>query len=381
MKTKILGVLIAGILMLTACGSTTPSAPDAATVNTMVAQTLAVLVTSMAQTQQAAPVLLPTNSPTTPLFPTLTFTPSPQPTATNTPTVASTATKNPSSCNKAAFVADVTIPDRTTYYAGTSFTKTCRLSNAGTCTWDSGYRVVFVNGDAMGAPASATLNKTVAPGQTVDISVTMTAPSAVREYAGYWMLQSGNGGLFGIGADGTGKFYVDIKVISGTPTATKTPGTGTPTATLAYFAVRNVVITASPTTYSGVCPTTITVTGNITVNKAGTVKYHFVRSDGSSSEIKTLTFTAGGSQAISDSFQTSTTGYDTVYIDEPNHQSLGSAPYTITCNVPTATSTPTKAPTSTPTATSTPTTVPPATETPIPPTPTDTSTPEPTATT
>lgn len=374
MKTKILGVLIAGLLMLTACGTTTPAAPDAATVNTMVAQTLVVLVTSMAQTQQAAPVLLPTNSPTSPLFPTLTFTPSPPPTATNTSTAVSTATKNPSSCNKAAFVADVSIPDRTPYYAGTSFTKTWRLSNAGTCTWDSSYRVVFVNGDAMGAPASATLNKTVEPGQTVDISVTMTAPSAVREYAGYWMLQSGNGGLFGIGADGTGKFYVDIKVISGTPTATKTPGTGTPTATLAYFAVRNVVITASPATYSGVCPTTITVTGNITVNKAGTVKYHFVRSDGSSSEIKTLTFTAGGSQAISDSYQASTTGYDTVYIDEPNHQTLGYASYTITCNVPTATST------ATPTITSTPTTAPTATETPVPPTPTDTNTPEPTAT-
>lgn len=370
MKTKILGVLIAGIMILTACASPTPAAPDAATVNTMVAQTLSALVTVMAQTQQAPPLILPTISPTEAIIPTLTETPSPQPTAT---VATATATQNLANCNKAAFVSDVTIPDRTPFYAGSTFTKTWRLSNVGTCTWDSGYRVVFVNGDAMGAPASAVLSKTVAPGQTVDISVTMTAPSAVREYAGYWMLQSSNGGLFGIGADGTGKFYVDIKVISGTPTATRTPGTGTPTATLTYFAVRAVAISASPSTFSGVCPTTINVTGTLTVNRAGTVKYHFVRSDGSVSSVKTLTFTAGGSQAITDSYSASATGSDAVYIDEPNHQLMGSAPYTITCGTATATSTATTASTATPTATSTPT------DTPTP-TPTDTETPTPTST-
>ena len=359
MKTKLLGVLIAGILILTACASPTPAAPDAATVNTMVAQTLAVLVTSMAQTQQVTPIL-----PTEPLFPTLTYTPSLQPTATNTPTVAPTATQNQANCNKAGYVTDVTIADRTPFYAGTSFTKTWRLSNVGTCTWDSGYRVVFVNGDAMGAPASATLNKTVAPGQTVDVSVTMTAPAQVREYAGYWMLQSNNGTLFGIGPDANGKFYVDIKVVAGTPTVTPTPGTGTPTATLSYFAVRNVVISASPATYSGVCPTTISVTGTLTVNKAGTVKYHFVRSDGSTSDIKTLTFSAGGSQTITDSYSASASGYDTVYIDDPNHQSIGSASYSLTCSAPTATSTSTSTPTPTATPTETPTPTPTSTDTP-----------------
>ena len=352
MKIKIMKILIVGTMILAACTPIKPAALDAATVNTMVAQTLSALVTEMAQTQQAPSLLLPTISPTEAIFPTLTYTPSPQPTAT---VAVATATQNLSNCNKAAFVADVTIPDRTTFYAGFSFTKTWRLSNVGTCTWDSGYRVVFVNGDAMSAPASAVLSKTVAPGQTVDISVTMIAPTAVREYAGYWMLQSSNGGLFGIGADGTGKFYVDIKVISGTPTVTPTPGTGTPTATLSYFAVRAVAISANPSTFSGVCPTTINVTGTLTVNRAGTVKYHFVRSDGSVSAIKTLTFTAGGSQAISDSFSASVTGSDTVYIDEPNHQTIGSAPYTITCGTATATSTPTATSTATSTSTPTPT--------------------------
>jgi hypothetical protein len=367
MKTKLLGGMIAAIMILTACTTNQVTTPDANAASTMVAQTLAVIVQTMAQAQQATPVLLPTTSPTQPLIPTLTFTPSPQPTATLPPTSTASPTANLANCYKAAYVADVTVPDRTPFSAGTSFTKTWRLSNVGTCTWDSGYKVVFISGDAMSAPASVALNKTVAPGATVDISVTMVAPSGVREYAGYWMLQSSNGTLFGIGADGKGMFYVDIKVVGGTSTVTPTPGTGTPTATLSYLAVRSVSITASPATFTGVCPTTISVTGTLTANRAGTVKYHFVRSDGSISSTYTLTFTAGGSLAISDSFSASTTGYDTVYVDEPNHQLFGSADYIITCGTATATST--TAPTSTPTSTDTPT-----------PTPTDTETPTPTST-
>jgi hypothetical protein len=377
MKTKLLGVLVVGILILTACTSNQTITPDTATVNTKVAQTLSVLITVMAQTQQATPILSATTSPTEPIFPTLTYTPSPPPTATvAASTSTSTSTPNSANCNKAAFVGDVTISDRASFYAGSTFTKTWRLSNVGTCTWDSSYKVVFVNGDAMGAPASVAINKSVAPGQTVDVSVTMTAPSAVREYVGYWMLQSSAGNLFGIGADGLGKFYVDIRVIGGTSTPTSTPGTGTPTATLSYFAVRSVSIAASPSSFSGVCPTTISVSGTLTANRAGTVKYHFIRSDGSVSSTVTLTFTESGSQTITDSYSASATGYDSVYVDEPNHQLFGSASYTITCGTATVTSTGTSTPT--PTTTSTP--VPTSTDTPVPPTSTYTDTPTPTST-
>ena len=97
----------------------------------------------------------------------------------------------------------------------------------------------------MGAPASAAFPKNVAVGETVDISINMTAPSAAGSYRGYWMFKNASGALFGIGAQANRPWWVDIRV-SGptvtpggptkTPTITVTPGgpTVTPGANVAY---------------------------------------------------------------------------------------------------------------------------------------------------
>jgi hypothetical protein len=365
MKTKLLGGLIIGAMLLSACNGSNNSATDAASLGTTVAQTVAAISTSLAETMPALPNPVENNTPTLSLETSATYTPSPQATvayATSTPM------RVTSYCDLASFGTDVTIPDGTTITPGGTFTKTWRLTNAGTCTWTTSYQLVYVSEDAMGTVKSVSLSKSVAPGGSVDISVSMTAPTILKEYTGYWMLQNSAGARFGVGTDGSDPIYVNIKVAGGTltftptgtlktPTSTLTP-TRTVTATLAYFAVVNTVITASPLTYSGICPTTITVSGTMTVSRAGTVKYHFKRGDGSVSGIKTLTFTAAGSQAISDSFSASASGTETVYIDDPNHQYLGAAPYTITCGIPSATPT-----------------TPVPTETPTPPTPTPSETP------
>ena len=81
-------------------------------------------------------------------------------------------------CDWAQFVADVTIPDGTSFSAGTAFTKTWRLKNIGVCTWTTSYALVFDSGTQMGAPASLSFPINVAPGQTVDLTVNMTAPSS-----------------------------------------------------------------------------------------------------------------------------------------------------------------------------------------------------------
>ena len=56
---------------------------------------------------------------------------------------AATVTTQPaaalSTCDMAQFVADVTVPDGTTYAPGAAFTKTWRLKNIGTCTWSTSY--------------------------------------------------------------------------------------------------------------------------------------------------------------------------------------------------------------------------------------------------
>ena len=77
--------------------------------------------------------------------------------------------------------------------------KSWRLRNIGTCPWIDGYSLVFVNGDQMGSPETQPLPKVVAPGQTVDISVELTAPEEVGEYLGRWQISDANGELFGVG--------------------------------------------------------------------------------------------------------------------------------------------------------------------------------------
>jgi len=124
----------------------------------------------------------------------------------------------------------VTIPDDTVLQPNQSFTKTWRLQNSGTCTWNKSYAVAFFSGDQMGASASVALAGDVAPGQSVDISVDMVAPNKAGKYQGNWKMRNAANVLFGIGPGGAAPFWVRIVVIL-TPTPTSTPRTATPTAT------------------------------------------------------------------------------------------------------------------------------------------------------
>ncbi len=129
----------------------------------------------------------------------------------------------PAGSDRAQFVSDVTVPDGTLYTAGTTFTKTWRLKNIGTSTWSTSYSMVFDSGNQMGGPNSVPMPKSVAPGDTVDVSVNLTAPSTAGSYRGFWKFQNSSGVRFGIGAGGTSSWWVDIKV-SGSSSGS-TPGT------------------------------------------------------------------------------------------------------------------------------------------------------------
>ncbi|MBN1450320.1 MAG: hypothetical protein JW963_04830 [Anaerolineales bacterium] len=159
--------------------------------------------------------------------PTVTGTP-PTPTPTSaTPT--RTPTVPPSSCDKVQFISDVTVPDGTTFAPGAAFTKTWRLKNVGSCTWTTSYQLAFYSGEQMSGPSSLNFPQTVAPGQTVDITVSLTAPNTAGSYRGYWMFKNASGALFGIGSQANKPWWVDIKVSGTSGTATHTP---TPTATV-----------------------------------------------------------------------------------------------------------------------------------------------------
>jgi hypothetical protein len=79
----------------------------------------------------------------------------------------------------------------------------------------------------MGGPASSQLTTgTVAPGEEIDVSVSLTAPTAPDTYRGDWKLRNGGGIVFGVGAGADKSFWVKVKVVvkgTATPTPTQTP--------------------------------------------------------------------------------------------------------------------------------------------------------------
>ncbi len=192
----------------------------------------------------AAPSAPPTLSPTPTLTPTL-----PPALRTSTPR-----------CLAAGFVTDVTVPDGSEFAPGETFTKTWRLVNRGSCTWNTNFVLFFVRGEQMGAPDQVRLPKVVPPGDMVDISVAMQAPTAPGEYQGFWKLRSDKGTEFGVGADAAQPVWVLIRVVV-TPTPTGTPTvTATATPTAAATATFTPTPGATPTATDTPAPPTSTPT-------------------------------------------------------------------------------------------------------------------------
>ncbi len=183
--------------------------PDVAGYLTQAVKTSQALQTAASPAASAPAVVTPTPSLASP-------TPPASPTARPTPTPR---------CLAAGFVQDVTVPDGTEMAPGTTFTKTWRLINRGTCTWTAGFALAFAGGEQMGAPDRVPLPKVVPPGDMVDVSVTMQAPATPGEYQGFWKLRSDKGTEFGVGDDAAQPVWVLIRVVATpTPTPTATPG-------------------------------------------------------------------------------------------------------------------------------------------------------------
>lgn len=221
-NAKIAGlVVLAGLLALTACsaGSGTPT-PDANTVYTQVASTV-----QSELTQSAA--LTP--SATATVEPTATETPAPTVAATSstpagTATSAATGTRAPSP-DRGEYIGQ-SITDNTKFDPGQTFTMTWTVKNAGTTTWTTAYCFRFFSGEQLGAPATIQMPKEVKPGDTVELSVPMTAPSKNGTLLSTWVLTNKDGVNFG-------SVYLQILVGDApAPTNTSAP-IAQPTATAA----------------------------------------------------------------------------------------------------------------------------------------------------
>jgi len=104
--------------------------------------------------------------------------------------------------DKMAFIDDVNIPDGTIFTPGQSFTKTWRVQNIGSCTWTSRYALANSSYNYYKKYPSAVDEYTglqgpivvfglfdqVKPGESVNISVTLTTPSQPGTYYEYWDL-------------------------------------------------------------------------------------------------------------------------------------------------------------------------------------------------
>ena len=117
--------------------------------------------------------------------------------------------------NSFEFVQDLTVPDDTVIPPGADFEAAWRLRNNGTCPWTEDYAVAFIGGDAMGITSTVTLENTVAPGQTEDVSITLTAPETPGTYRSNWQLSDANGTVFGINGAIEDAFWVQIVVEEG----------------------------------------------------------------------------------------------------------------------------------------------------------------------
>jgi hypothetical protein len=197
--------LALGLLLLSACTmprNAKPTTSGSGLIYTVAAQTVQAQLTEVSR-------------PGTP-FALATFTPPVSfPSATPLPPTAVLLTSAPPGasvpCDRAQFVKDVNFPDNTKVNAGESFVKTWRLKNDGSCTWTASYAVVYTNGDAMGAPTAIPLTGSVAPGETIDISISLKAPEDGGTFRANFKLRNSNNVVFGVTNENK-PFWVQIKV-------------------------------------------------------------------------------------------------------------------------------------------------------------------------
>ena len=151
-------------------------------------------------------------------------------TATATPTSSPTSgpprpTNVPGCTNSASFVADVTFPDNTEVEGGSTFVKTWRIANTGTCIWGPDYTLTPYSDERMGAPASVPLGITY-PGQTLDISISLTATNSIGTHRGNFVIKNPAGLIMKVNEDSRLWLIISVKNIAApTAPATASPGT------------------------------------------------------------------------------------------------------------------------------------------------------------
>jgi Ig-like domain from next to BRCA1 gene len=257
--------------LLTACTGASEASPT--TTPTSMANEIYTIVAQIMESQ-ATPV-----PPTATPAPTVTTMHTPTKTtkgSTSTAPILQAVSYTSSVCDDSVYVSDVTIPDYTEITSGETFTKTWMLQNTGTCAWTETYTLDYISGSSMSG-VSTFIGQSVVSGETVEVSVELTAPTTAGTYTGYWQLSNDAGTSFGA------SFFVLILVpdtVTSTPTLTSEytatatdtiSSTSTPTATTAVTSTATTVpeVTSTPTATATIVPTA-TSTTEVTTEETGT---------------------------------------------------------------------------------------------------------------
>ena len=159
------------------------------------------------------------------LTPTLASSPVP-----GAPTAPSGSVPTNTPCYDLTYVKDVTIPDNTAMAPNKAFTKTWKVKNSGYCAWESDFKLAFTGWDSMGGIAQM-LTQKVYPGEEIELSVPLIAPSKAGTARSNWRMTTSSGAYFG------DELYLVINVVvstvapvpkTPTPAETHIPATATP---------------------------------------------------------------------------------------------------------------------------------------------------------
>jgi len=270
MKKKILIIVFVLSLIMSACGS--PSAADTEMISTAAAQTVEARFTQMAEISATPePTITQEETP-----PPADFTP--------TPTEAPASVSLPDDCLVANFVNE-TVPDGTLVETGAYFWKSWTIQNNGTCTWNKDYKLIFWDGDLLGAAGEYNFFDVISPGEQMIFPIQLLAPDVTGNYQGSWKMKSPSGIIFGVG-----QYDVPISI----NVNVGDPGNLEPGIISVVYSLDREPDFGCPTNVHWIINATITVSGPMTI------RAQFLHSDGYHTVKESHVFKEAGSITMSD---------------------------------------------------------------------------------
>jgi hypothetical protein len=174
-----------GLILLSACRSSTPTSTPTLDLDPFRTEVASTVMAQVTQALAQTPSVTPISNPTATLTPSSTATL--EPSATPAQATSASGTPGETTTDQAEWVSQ-SVADGTVFTPGETFSITWRLRNVGTSTWTAAYLFRFYSGNAFGAPEEILLGQEVAPGETVDIPIAMTAPTTPGEYRSDWVM-------------------------------------------------------------------------------------------------------------------------------------------------------------------------------------------------